>query len=394
MPRLNEKHQWYQHTILLLIIVVGFTVRFILANGRFNQDLQSFVVNAELFRQGVPNFYLVQPVYGYPPLWYYICGLLGVFQRTFGISSFALVERMFLSLVDLGIMFILMALAKRRGTNPLIVAALFFLSPISIIISAYHGQFDNVTLFFVVTAILALEQNHWKRFSREIVAFISLTLALLLKQAIIFHVFTVFLAFSKKRITGILLTGCSVILFFLSFLPFIEGALGPMKDTMNRYGGILGTYGISYIAFMYCGQCSISILGMNFWVFLRNIFMVLMIVYIYFNRHKDIARSSLLMTLFFYTFTSGIAPQYFVYPLVFGALFPSKWFLLYSVVTSIFLMGHWDELNITALQTINYNTVWITVVLWYISELIRTNTTAHALYTKARELGSSTHTTS
>jgi hypothetical protein len=370
--------------VLAAVVAAGLTARGYLATGRFNPDLQSFIVNADLFRQRVPNFYTVQPVYGYPPLWYYVCGLLGELQRAIGIVSFPFVERMFLGFVDLAIMAVLMVLARHRRRNPLVVGTVFFLNPISIIITGYHGQFDNLTLLFVVTAILVLETGRLKRMARELGAFFLLTLALLFKQAILFHAMTVFMAFDRKRYVGVVLTGLAVILFALSYVPFLPGAWGPTRNTMNQYGGILGVYGFSYLAAVACGRCELNVFGMYFWVFLRNIFMGMMGLYILFTRNRDVARTCLLMTLFFYTFTTGIAPQYFVYPLVFGALFPSKWFVLYSIITGMFLAGHWDELGIPAFQTISYNVVWLTIVIWYASELVRTNPTANKWYVRLK----------
>lgn len=356
----------------VVILLVGFVLRVYLATGSYNVDLKWFIVASELFQNNIIQFYGHLPSYIYPPLWYFICGILGKIQLAIGGVPFEFVERVFLSFVDLALLSGLLTLARRRGRSLLWTAALFFLNPISIILTGHHGQFDGLPLLFVVWAIVVLEDTKRTRRTNQIVAFMLLTIALLFKQSILFQVFTVFLAFHKNRLIGMLLTAFSVFFLGLSFVPFLPEAMRVIQSTTHQYAGIIGVYGISYAATLFCGQCVFPVYGMPFWALFRNIFVAATVLFALVARHKDIVRSCLIVTLFFFTFTTGIAPQYFMYPLVFGVLYPSKWFVLFSVVTGIFLVGHWDELNYTPFQVVNYTTVWITVVVWFLSELGRT----------------------
>lgn len=370
--------------VFICILLLGFVFRVYLATGSYNVDLKWFIVASELFQKNIFQFYSHLPSYIYPPLWYFVCGLLGTIAQAIEGVSFEFVERVFLSFVDLALLGGLLKLARRRGLSLLWTAALFFLNPVSVILTGHHGQFDALPLLFVVWAIVVLENTKRTRSTNQILAFILLTGALLFKQSILFQVFTVFLAFHKNRFVGIVLTIFSVFFLGLSFVPFLPDAMSVITSTANQYAGIVGVYGVSYAATLFCGQCVFPVFGMPFWALFRNIFAAFTGLFALTLRHKDAARSCLIVTLFFFTFTTGIAPQYFIYPLVFGVLYPSKWFVLFSVVTGIFLTGHWDELNYTPLQVVNYTTVWITVVVWFLAELGRTFPSIYKFYAKLK----------
>jgi len=380
----NSANQLRQGILFILILLLGFVLRVYLATGSYNVDLKWFIVASELFQKNIIQFYGHLPSYIYPPLWYFVCGLLGTIAQAIGGVSFEFVERVFLSFVDLALLGGLLKLARRRGLSPLWTTALFFLNPVSIILTGHHGQFDAVPLLFVVWAIVVLENTKRRRAANQITAFVLLTTALLFKQSILFQVFTVFLAFHKNRFVGIVLTIFSVIFLGLSFVPFLPDAMTVITSTANQYAGIVGVYGVSYAATLVCGQCMFPIFGMTFWALFRNVFAAFTGLFALVARNKDIARSCLIVTLFFFTFTTGIAPQYFMYPLVFGVLYPSKWFVLFSFVTGVFLTGHWDELQYVPFQVVNYTTVWITVVLWFLAELGRMFPGIHKFYAKLK----------
>jgi len=88
-------------------------------------------------------------------------------------------------------------------------------------------------------------------------------------------------------------------------------------------------------------------------------------------KDKDIIRNCLLGMLFFLGFITGIAIQYFVLPIALGVLRPSRGFLLYSLVTTLFLLGDLDNVFVPGFHKLGWNVVWLSVMYWFILELKR-----------------------
>lgn len=104
-------------------------------------------------------------------------------------------------------------LRKHLGRLP---ATLFFLSPISIIITGYHNQFDNLAILLMLCATDALERHDEKK--RDVLFILFFTLSLVMKH--IFAFFIAWIVFSKSLSTRqkILYTVIPIGCFCLSFL--------------------------------------------------------------------------------------------------------------------------------------------------------------------------------
>ena len=94
-----------------------------------------------------------------------------------------------------------------------------------------------------------------------------------------------------------------------------------------------------------------------------------------FLKDKDIIRNCLLGMLFFLTFTTGIAIQYFVLPIALGALRLSREFLLYSFATTLFLLGNRDNVFVPGFHMLGGNIVWLSAIYWFALEMKRSNET-------------------
>lgn len=139
--------------ISLVIIAVG--IRLILAGPRHNFDFNSWVIVADIMNRG-GNVYAETTRYNYGPIWSWLLHAIdSISRRWFGDSGarLRLGVAALLSLVDLG----LFAVIWRRYDLPRAIAAL--LSPIAILISGYHGQFDNLALLLGMLAVLLYESD-------------------------------------------------------------------------------------------------------------------------------------------------------------------------------------------------------------------------------------------
>lgn len=353
---------------LILILFAGSVLRILLAAGPYNSDVRSFIEDAELFRQG-KNLYLSQPVYSYTPLFFILMGILGYVERTAGFSSFAFTERSFLSLVDIVTVIVLMQIARQRKLSELKTAALFFLNPISVIITGHHGQFDNLSILFLLIGIYLAGKKIIPESKKTLLIWLSLTTGIIIKHGIVFQVLIFWFHYLKRKWKAVLLFVSSIGVFLLTFVPYLPLAWPQINRQVFTYIATVGTYGTSYALYSICGMCY-PINGIDLWSLLRSLFMLAFIVFVFIIHARDLARACLVAFLFFLTFTSGIAAQYFVMPIALGALFPTKWFYLYSVVAGLFAIGNWDELNFQPLQAVSYNTVWLFAALWFLSEMM------------------------
>ena len=132
--------------ILLALVGISTALKFAAGTGGWNYDFESYRVVADIVASG-GNVYSETSRYNYGPIWFVILGwmnaILGHHMRL-GII-------LLLSLADAGIA----AMLWRRSL--FFPAALFLLSNITIHISGFHNQFDNVAVFTAFAALALME---------------------------------------------------------------------------------------------------------------------------------------------------------------------------------------------------------------------------------------------
>lgn len=355
----------YTPLIILILLCLGFLFRVSLASVNHRSDADGFVINARLFLEG-KNIYLYQPYYNYSPLFFYILGFLGKIGQFIPAIPTKVIIHWFLSFIDIFTAFILIRLAGQRKIIIWKTVALFILNPVSIIISGYHGQFDNLAIFFLLLAILLSETTKKsRRFMQNFLIWLILTVGLTVKHTILFPAFSFLVHFSRKTYLAVFLFTASLLVFLASFLPYYFSASAQISQNVFKYKSMEGLYGVSFILSKYCPHC----LGTDTNYLIRNIFLLSGLTLAVFLRHRDAARSCLISFLFFLTFTTGIGGQYFVFPIALGALFPSIWFYLYSIVVTLFLLGNDWEFNISVFKIFSWNVVWVVTFMWFLSEI-------------------------
>jgi Gpi18-like mannosyltransferase len=94
----------------------------------------------------------------YSPLWSGVIRAVDHTSHSTGISFTGLM-RTLVSAIDVLSAAILARLALARGTDPWRTAALFLANPVSIWTTGFQGQFDGLSLLFLLLAILATERG-------------------------------------------------------------------------------------------------------------------------------------------------------------------------------------------------------------------------------------------
>jgi hypothetical protein len=222
---LNSQYSIY------LVVIFGFGMRLLVSMRGHNFDFDSYLIVAKIIDHG-QNVYAYTSRYNYGPIWFYI--LCFLYNAAFkDVNAFRYLLVFFLSIVDFGIFAILWKKINKT------VACIFFLNPISIIITGYHNQFDNIAIVTCMISIILIGDNlksplTWRKFCGLFLMGISL---------VIKHVFFAFPLWLAVKQKGLLQKGLILLIpffiFLLSFLPYWdEGKFGIINNVFfyNSYG--------------------------------------------------------------------------------------------------------------------------------------------------------------
>jgi hypothetical protein len=343
--------QKYTIFILLLIVLNGTIVRLIMASAYYgNFDMQSFDMIANIVTRG-GNIYAITPRYNYSPVWFTILGFLKV---QFPDASFYFVERSFLCLVDLVTLVFLLLIANHKKMSLSKTAMLFYLNPVSFLLTGYHGQFENLAILMVVIGLFA----HLKLNQRPILGTVLLwffaSMGMFVKHSIFYELIICLNTAIKRYWLKVLLFAVSVCFFLVMFIPYWSTGKEGIIQNVFKYSSYSGYYGI--VSLFKLPQ-------------LKYLFIIGLFVFPLFLRGIDIIRQCLLGLLFFLAFTTGVGVQYFVLPIAIGTLCPSKGFLFYSLLTSAFILGNDNNVFVPGFSLIDWNVAWLGAAYWFFSEL-------------------------
>lgn len=209
--------------LALLVVALGVTLRILCAERGQNFDVDSYRIVADIMLRG-GNVYQETTRYNYGPIWFHALhgiDLLRIPQVAWT-HDFRLKVALFLTIIDLCIFSFLLR------SYSLKVAALFFLNPISIIITGYHSQFDNFAVLTGLVAIAAYARAATS--TQRSIALVILGLSLMTKHVL--FAFPLWLAFREKSWTERMrVVSIPYLIFlggFLFYLP--EGAGGIIKN--------------------------------------------------------------------------------------------------------------------------------------------------------------------
>ena len=144
--RYPKKYLW------LLAVAIGTLARVLIAKRGHNGDFQSWIWCITVMRDG-GSVYSGSSNYGFGPAWMFVLKFADIVQGIFPDNRivFRLVIILILTAFDLAIAILI---AKKFS---LIAGLLFFINPVSIIISGFHNQFDNIAIFVSMIGIFLLE---------------------------------------------------------------------------------------------------------------------------------------------------------------------------------------------------------------------------------------------
>ena len=337
-----------------LIILNGTIIRLFLAYTCYgNFDMHSFEIVANIFTKG-GNVYAETGRYNYSPIWFIILGFLKQIQIAFPVLAFHFVQKAFMCGIDLLILLFLILISKTKKISIINTTLLFYLNPVSFLLTGYHGQFESLAILMILIGAFGYFRLENNPILRSSILWIFSTLGMVVKHNIFYEMIVCSKFAAKTCKLRFLLLVVSGLIFLSLFIPYLsDGSRGIAKNVFF-YSSIKESYGINTFS------CSKE---------LKYLFVLGLFIYPFFLKDKDIIKQCLLCALFFLVFTTGISIQYFILPVAFGALYPSKGFLLYSLITSLFILGSANNVNFGMFKIFNWwNIVWISAIYWFIAE--------------------------
>lgn len=327
IKEINEKFNY----VILFVIITGIVSRILVSTYGFNVDMEYWRLFADVIKFNGP-IYEVGMNYG--PVWAYLLYFLDQipFFIEGEIESLRFKVTIFLTLIDLLIFITIIKIHSLK------IGTLFFLNPISIFITGFHSQFDNLAVFLGLLAILVYEKNK-KKIGFYFCSFI-LSISLITKHILL--IFPIWLAVKEKKFyRKILIISIPIILFFICFIPFVDNYSLIYDHVLNYKSSENGIFWR-----IFTPQFFGTYLGYNF-LFLLTLF----VLSLFFDAESRI-RTYYLYLISIVLFSPSIANQYLAIPVVAIAYFWNRFFFLYTLACCLFFLVDFTAFNIEYIKDI------------------------------------------
>ena len=323
---------------LSALIVIGSLLRWACSSRGYNLDIESWYIVAEIVGAG-GNVYHETSRYNYAPIWSEIISQLNChsFYAEHSIEALRYRVTFLLIVVDIGICTFLFL------NYGLKVAILFFLNPISIIITGYHGQFDNLAILIGLISVWLYERADKSRLT-VVPALFFLGLSLAVKHFL--FLFPFWLALREKEWgKRLLILLIPYALFLGSFIFHIKGGIDGIVENVFLYRSFNNAPIWQFLL-----PDSIS---QN--VSMRMLYFGSMLFIGYTVRKFSPSKIYFIYLISVVAFSSAITNQYLVIPVVAVAIFSSWPLFIYTFLGGFFLILNSDGLHL-------YNSEYLSIV--------------------------------
>lgn len=325
-----------EHVFLLGLLCLGVMLRYIVMTLGHNFDFESYCIVGEI-SGNLRNVYAETSRYNYGPIFLMIQGLL--YRVSQVNDDWVLIYRVLmvsvLTIADLGIA----AFIARKHSY--IKALVFFLNPISIIITGYHNQFDNIAVLFALLSTVYF--NEEKNFNKKDIGFVLFfSLSLIVKHILfalpIFILLKANLSIKKK----VLYAFSPPLLFLLSFFPFAfsskEAAMGILNNVfLYRSFNNAPLLAIFYKLICFPSGPRIIVYGL------------MMIIIAWIIKNYQFNHIMLIYLIAMVSFSSAIANQYLAIPMAaLCILNVGIWDKIYMVAIGLYLALEGNGLHLLA----------------------------------------------
>jgi hypothetical protein len=331
------------------LVACGLTARLFLPwYAPASVDLESYSIVAETVANGRPLYETRR--YNYPPVWAGAIRALDLIAGA-GKMSFDGVVRSFLGVIDVATVVVLMRLARCRSIDRWKVAGLFLANPVSIWVTAVQGQFDNVSVLFLLIAILASERRPTTGRAAALLAVGFLTASILIKQVTALHPLL-----WLRRVPRRVLLLAPYIVTAAAFLPFAR-QWRAIRDNVLFYRAVPRSYGFSeWILYNSRWGAPVALLGLA----------AGLVAAWRLKDESDLVRACLILFLVLLAFAPGFGTQYLVWPLTLGAVRSGAGYFLCTISGILWTLG--SHLGVPGSGQFMGHLIWLCIVFWLVRE--------------------------
>ena len=324
-------------------IAVGTLARFLITLRGHNLDYLNWLSNAGVMRDG-GNLYSGDDPYGYGPIWMFVLKFADLVQNIFPDNRqvFRLVIILILTTFDIAIA---VFIARKFS---LLAGLLFFVNPISVIITGYHNQFDNLAILVGIAAIIVIGAAESENRERSLwfgLAIIGLSLAV--KQILLFYPIWLFFrpGTFRQRVSRVIVPYVVYGACFIPWATSVERIKIIFEEIFlqrrGRSGILLNLAGADYTG---------SIDGANYSDIARLIIFVAWIIGVlafgWLMRNRSFIHSIVVYLVVMLAFAPAYSQQQLILPLLAVFVYETIELKIFYLVTLIFMIQNSDELGI------------------------------------------------
>lgn len=315
--------------MLLFLFGCGIMLRYCLMAMGHNADFESYCIVGELASNG-DNVYSNTSRYNYGPIFFIIQGICYRLSML-SLNPIWMFRILLVTVFTLGDILTAIFLMKKYSAK---AAFLFFLNPVAIFITGYHNQFDNLAVLLMLFATLFY--NTEERINKKDIGFIiCFSLSLIMKHIFFLMPIWILLTPCLPKHKKIIYSVVPPSVFLLSFLPYVwrnKAALLGVIDNVFLYRSYNNA---PLLKWLY------NLLHINeqYYIF---IFALLVISIGFIFRNKDFKFKVLIYSLVLVAFSSAVANQYLVIPLVALCVLSKYIKYLYTIIVTFFLITHYN----------------------------------------------------
>ncbi len=327
----NTRLNW----LFFVVLIAGFAARLYVATLGHDFDFNTWLMIARLPDHGAGVY--ATTLYNFAPGWFYILRSL-YFLAGHDPVVFRYCVAGFLSLADAGIFFILWRSFGR------LAGSWFFLNPISIIVSGYQNNFDNLGILFALLAALLIKDDFEKPLSRQkIFGLAVLGFSLFLKH--VFFAFPFWLAV-KQRGMGqkFLVILIPVAIFLLSFIPFWPGSQSDIIENVFHYR----SHTTDYFYHMFLPEC------VQYMFSSQMIWLFCLVLFAFIYRQKSTLETALLYTCVLVATAPASINEYLAIPMSFVATHLNVFTILYTIVGTLHELVDYNGLQLYRISGKNF----------------------------------------
>jgi len=330
--RNHSKPVW----LFLAVVIAGIAARLLVATCGHDYDMDSWQIMAKLADHG-DNVYASTDRYNFAPGWFYILhGLNLLAGHNPDVLRYLIAG--FLALGDAGIFFILW---RRFGK---LAGCWFFLNPISIIVSGYQCNFDNLAILLGLVAALLMGDEFDKPLNRrKFGGLLVLGLSLVIKH--VFFAFPFWLAVKQKgMLQKLAVIGIPISIFALSFVPYWrEGSQGIIHNVF-----LYRSFTNELFYRMFLPQI------MQFMFGSQAVWFFMLVLFAFICRQKNTVEFLLFYTCVLVAASPASINEYLAIPGAFVATHLNLFTILYTIAGTWHLLVDVNGLHLTSLLGTNF----------------------------------------